>query len=140
MKRAILDALKAITQRPAGTFDYNGKTVQQVFQAAMHGHTSTDEALVWMQDQLLSAPNGTEVNVMPSTSSLPAGSSPRARSCALATATSRSLVCASAVETAAFTLIRDTFFALYRYNLSYLFRTTGTGRLIRTEPSIDTVM
>lgn len=59
--RAILDALKAITQRPTGTFDYNGKTVQQVFQAAMHGHTSTDEALVWMQDQLLSAPNGTEV-------------------------------------------------------------------------------
>ena len=59
--RAILDALKAITQRPVGTFDYNGKTVQQVFQAAVHGHTSTDEALMWMQDQLLNAPNGTEV-------------------------------------------------------------------------------
>ena len=59
--KTVLDAIKALHNKPSGTFDYNGKSISEVFDAAMHGHTSVEEASVWLQDRLMTASTNIEV-------------------------------------------------------------------------------
>ena len=59
--KTVLDAIKALHNRPSGTFDYDGKSITEVFDAAMHGHTSVEEASVWLQGRLMSASTNVEV-------------------------------------------------------------------------------
>ena len=59
--KTVLDALKSLHTRPSGSFDYEGKSINQVFDAAMHGHTSVEEASVWLQNRLMSASTNVEV-------------------------------------------------------------------------------
>ena len=59
--KTVLDAIKALHNRPTGTFDYGSKTINEVFDAAMHGHTSVEEASVWLQGRLMSASTNVEV-------------------------------------------------------------------------------
>ena len=40
--KTVLDAIKALHNKPSGTFDYSGKSISEVFDAAMHGHTSVE--------------------------------------------------------------------------------------------------
>ena len=59
--KTVLDAIKALHNKPSGSFDYDSKNISQVFDAAMHGHTSVEEASVWLQDRLMSASTNIEV-------------------------------------------------------------------------------
>ena len=62
LPRSVLDAIKAQVQRPTAVFDFHQKSTKDVFQAAVSGHVSVEEALVWLQGKLLSASKSDEVN------------------------------------------------------------------------------
>ena len=53
LPRAVLDSIKSMVKSPAGTFDCSGKSMEEVFDAALHGHVSTDEALIWCQKEMM---------------------------------------------------------------------------------------
>ena len=61
LPRAVLDSLKGLVNRPSGAFDYTGKSINEVFEAAVHGHTTVDEAQVWLHTSLLAAASNIEV-------------------------------------------------------------------------------
>ena len=46
---------------PSIIFDYTGKTHKAVFEAAVNGHTSVEEASMWLHGQLLAATDASEV-------------------------------------------------------------------------------
>jgi hypothetical protein len=54
LPRSVLDTIKALYNAPTGTYDFTGKEVGDVFEAAMHGHVSVAEAQVWRQRKMLS--------------------------------------------------------------------------------------
>lgn len=54
LPRTVLDTIKALYNAPTGAFDFTGKDVGDVFEAATHGHVSVDEAMVWLQRKMLS--------------------------------------------------------------------------------------
>ena len=59
--KTVLDAIKSLHNRPTGSFEYANKSISQVFDAAMHGHTSVEDASVWLQGKLMSASTNVEV-------------------------------------------------------------------------------
>ena len=61
LPRAVLDAIKALVHKPAGAFDYSGKTIKEVFEAAIQGYTSVEEAQIWLQNKLLDASTNIDV-------------------------------------------------------------------------------
>jgi hypothetical protein len=62
LPRTALDALKALVHMPKGAFDFTGKTIRDVFDAAIHGHVAVEEALVWLHDKLLRASKAEDIN------------------------------------------------------------------------------
>ena len=58
LPRSVLDAIRARYNTPSAAFDFTGKDEAEVFEAALHGHVSCDEATIWLQKQLMSATTG----------------------------------------------------------------------------------